>query len=188
LSVEIISFADDRPVPENVVFGHGCRLEKHRLTFERFRSRQQPGLRVGDRVELHLWSSFSVEPEGVVEVGDDSILVGAAIMCAERVTIGRRVVISYNVTIADCDFHPLDPELRKLDAIANAPESTTRRPALVSSPVTIEDGAWLGIGAVVLKGVTIGAGARIAPGAVVTKSVPAGAEAVGNPADVSRGA
>jgi acetyltransferase-like isoleucine patch superfamily enzyme len=185
MAVEIVSIADDTPVPANVVFGDGCRLEKRRETFQRFRSTQQPGLRLGDRVEIHIWSSFSIEPDGVVDVGDDSVLVGASIMCAERVAIGKRVVVSYNVAIADCDFHPLDPELRRLDAIANAPEATTARPPLVSRPVTIEDDAWIGIGAVVLKGVTIGAAARVAAGAVVTTSVPAGAYAAGNPARVA---
>lgn len=185
MAIEILSIADDTPVPENVVFGEGCRLEKRRETFQRFRSARQPGLRFGDRVEIHIWSSFSVEPDGVVEVGDDVVLVGASIMCAERVTIGKRVVVSYNVAIADCDFHPLDPGQRKLDAIANAPGGSGPRPPLVSRPVTIGDDAWIGIGAVILKGVSVGAGARVAPGAVVTASVPAGAHVAGNPARVT---
>lgn len=50
--------------------------------------------------------------------------------------------------------------------------------------VTIEDGAFVGLGAVIINGVTVGAGATIGAGAVVTRNVPAGATVVGNPARV----
>ena len=53
---------------------------------------------------------------------------------------------------------------------------------LRTRPVVIEDDAWIGIGAIVLKGVTIGAGARVEPGAVVTRDVAPGARVAGNPA------
>lgn len=46
------------------------------------------------------------------------------------------------------------------------------------------DGAWLGVGVIVLGGVRIGAGAVIGAGSVVTQDVPDGAIAVGVPARV----
>jgi len=49
-------------------------------------------------------------------------------------------------------------------------------------PVVVEDDAWIGIGAIILKGVRIGAGARIGAGSVVTSDVPAGGVVQGNPA------
>jgi acetyltransferase-like isoleucine patch superfamily enzyme len=89
------------------------------------------------------------------------------------------------VTIADSDFHPRDPQARRRDAVASAPESdATGRPAVESRPVRIGDGAWIGIGAIVLKGVRVGAGARIGAGAVVARDVPDGATVEGNPARV----
>jgi len=104
-------------------------------------------------------------------------------MCAERIRIGKRVIVSYNVTIADCDFHPRDPDVRKADAMANAPQGDrSRRPVLEARPVVIEDDVWVGIGAILLKGVHIGRGARIGPGAVVTRSVLAEGAVLGNPA------
>jgi acetyltransferase-like isoleucine patch superfamily enzyme len=53
---------------------------------------------------------------------------------------------------------------------------------LVGSPVTIGDDAWIGAGAIILKGVSIGEGAIVAAGAVVTKSVVAQAKVAGVPA------
>jgi acetyltransferase-like isoleucine patch superfamily enzyme len=169
-------------LPRNVRIGKECFLER-KDSFERFRSINNPGLILGNRVQVYTWTTFNVEPSGTVEVGDDSVLVGAVFMCAESISIGNRVVISYNVTIADSDFHPRDPELRRQDAIANAPfGDRSRRPPLGSRPVVIEDDVWIGIGAIILKGTRIGHGARVAPGSVVTKSVPAGALVRGNPA------
>jgi acetyltransferase-like isoleucine patch superfamily enzyme len=173
---------DYQTLPANVRFGRDCWFER-KDSFGRFHSSRNPGLVFGERVRVYTWTTFNVEATGLVEVGDDSILVGPVFMCAERISVGRRVVISYNVTIADADFHPIDPEVRKQDAEANAPQGDrNRRPPYISRPVTIEDDTWIGIGAIILKGVTIGRGARVAAGAVVTCDVPAGKAAAGNPA------
>lgn len=173
---------DYRKLPDNVRLGRDCFLER-RDSFAKFRSRQQPGLVLGDRVRVYTWTVFNVEPTGRIEVGDDTTLVGAVLMCAEQITIGKRVVVSYGVTIADCDFHPRDPDLRRQDAVANAPSGDrTQRPPLVTRPIVIDDDAWIGIGALVLKGIRIGRGARVLAGAVVTADVPDGAQVAGNPA------
>ena len=179
---EITGTWDYGGLAENVVIGRDCWFER-KMSFGGFRSVQNPGLIIGDRVQIYTWTTFNVEPSGVVSIGDDSILVGPVFMCAERVSIGRRVVISYHVTIADSDFHPIDPELRIQDAIANSPcGDRSKRPPYSSRPIVIEDDAWIGIGAIILKGVTIGRGARIGAGSVVTKDVAPGAEVFGNPA------
>lgn len=169
-------------LPGNIRVGADCYLER-KESFKRFRSTREPGLVIGDRVKVYTWTEFNIEPTGSVEVGDDSILVGVVFMCAEGVRIGKRVVVSYNVTIADSDFHPRDPELRMQDAMANAPYGDkSHRPMVATKPVVIEDDVWIGIGAIILKGVHIGKGARIGAGTVVTKNVPAGATVIGNPA------
>jgi acetyltransferase-like isoleucine patch superfamily enzyme len=183
---EITGAWDYTTLPANVCVGRDCYIER-KDSFKRLRSQRTPAIVIGDRVQVYTWTVFNLEPTGAVEVGDDSILVGAVLMCAESIRIGRRVVISYNVTVADSDFHPRSPELRKLDAIANAPGGDRgRRPPIASRPVVIEDDVWVGIGAIILKGVRIGRGARIGAGAVVTSDVPLGAEVVGNPARVVR--
>lgn len=173
---------DYATLPANVRVGAGCWLER-KDSFERFRSTRDPGLVLGANVRVHTWTVFNVDPTGTLEVGDGCVLVGATFMCADRITLGRGVVVSYHVTIADSDFHPLDPEARKLDAIANAPFGDRgERPPIKTRPVSIGDGTWIGIGAIILKGVTIGRNARIGAGAVVLRDVPDGGHVAGNPA------
>ncbi len=53
-----------------------------------------------------------------------------------------------------------------------------------SGDIIIEDGSWIGIGAIILPGVTIGKGSIIAAGAVVTKDVEENTIVGGVPAKV----
>lgn len=184
---EISGSWDYRTLPPNVSYGRGCWFER-KGSFERCRSVRTPGLVIGDDVKVFTWTAFSIEPQGRVEVGDRSVLVGAIFMCADAITLGRDVVVSYHVTIADSDFHPVDPALRRRDAIAIAPEGDRRlRPAFEARPVVIGDGVQIGIGAIILKGTRIGKGAMVGAGAVVAADVPAGARVAGNPARVLQG-
>ena len=174
-------------LPANVRIGNDCWFER-KDSFARFRSEQSRGMTLGDRVRVYTWTTFNVEPSGMIEVGNDSILVGAIFMCYERIKVGKHVIISYNVTIADSDFHPTDPDLRKQDAIANRPlGDRSQRPKIVSQPVVIEDNVWIGIGAIILKGVRIGTGARVDAGAVVASDVQPGMFVTGNPARPVKG-
>jgi acetyltransferase-like isoleucine patch superfamily enzyme len=179
---EITGDWDYRTAPSNVEIEEGCQIER-KQSLARFRSTRMPGLVLGRNVLVYTWTEFNVEPSGRVIVDEDSILVGAIFMCAEAISLGRRVIVSYNVTISDCDFHPHHPDDRKRDAIANAPQGDqSNRPKLITRPVVIEDDVWIGIGAIILKGVRIGHGARIGAGSVVTKSVPPETAVFGNPA------
>jgi len=53
-------------------------------------------------------------------------------------------------------------------------------------PVTIGDGAWIRLGAIIVPGITIGDGAVVAAGAIVLKDVPPHTYVEGNPAQVIR--
>jgi len=181
---EITGTWDYGSLPKNVRLGEHCFIER-KASFLRYRSARPIGLVLGRNVIAYTWTEFNIEPTGSVEVGDDCILVGAVFMCAEHVLIGRRVVISYHVTIADSDFHPQNAELRRQDAIANAPGGDrSLRPRIESRPVVIDDDVSIGIGAIILKGVHIGAGARILPGAVIRHDVPPRMAAAGNPSRI----
>jgi acetyltransferase-like isoleucine patch superfamily enzyme len=179
---EVSGAWDYRTLSPNIVIGADCWLERKAI-FANVRNASPGAVKIGDRVRVFTWSAFSIEPEGYVEIGNDCNLVGPVFMCAKQIRIGDRVTISYNVTIADSDFHPHEPQLRKQDAIANAPfGDRSQRPPYVSKPVVIEDDVSIGIGSIILKGVRIGKGARVAAGSVVTADVPANVEVAGNPA------
>src|SRR5262249_27189854 len=102
-----------------------------------------------------------------------------------EVRIGNYVVLGWNTTITDTDFHPLAPAERIADAIACSPLSKGRpRPEIPRRPVIIEDDVWVGPNATILKGVRIGAGAFVEAGALVARDVPPRSRVMGNPARV----
>lgn len=90
------------------------------------------------------------------------------IHCGESITIGDRVVISWDCNILDRDYHSVD--------------ATEERTA----PVSIGNGVWIGCRSIILKGVSIGDGAAVAAGSVVTKDVPADMFIAGNPAQFKK--
>jgi acetyltransferase-like isoleucine patch superfamily enzyme len=84
----------------------------------------------------------------------------------ESATVGDDVFIGPGVVFTD-DPHPPCPRYRDC-----------------AQGVTIEDGAKIGGGAVLLPGVTVGSRALVGGGSVVSKDVPAGSVVAGNPARV----
>lgn len=151
--------------------------------------------RLGERVvfEAHV---LVFHPENI-EIGDDvyvghqtilkgyhknRMVIGAGSWIGQQcffhsaggLTIGRRVGIGPGVRILTSS-HSLESDAR---VILDAP--------LEFRPVTIEDGADIGVSAVILPGVTIGAGAQIGAGAVVSQDIPPFAVAAGVPARVVR--
>ena len=176
-----------RGIPENVHFGTGFFCESAQI-FRQFRSREARAVTLGDHVSCYSGCSFALGPQGTCTVGDFTLLNGALIMAEERITIGSYCLVSWNVGIADSDFHPLDPAERRIDAQALAPYFPSRptRPRLQTRPVTIHDNVWIGMHAVILKGVEIGENSVVAAGAVVTKSIPPNVVVAGNPATVVR--
>jgi acetyltransferase-like isoleucine patch superfamily enzyme len=129
---------------------------------------------------------FSIGPNGHVRIGHHCYFTNALLLCEEFLEIGNYVVLGWNVTLADSDFHPVAPAERLVDVIACSPLNAgqTRRPRIACHPVIIEDDVWIGPNATILKGVRIGEGAFIEPGAMVTRSVPPRARVIGNPAKV----
>jgi acetyltransferase-like isoleucine patch superfamily enzyme len=172
-----------QPVPPNVEFGEGFYCESAQI-FRMLRNKQPGAVMIGKHVSCYAGCSFAVGENGHCTIGDFTLLNGALMMAEERIDIGSYCLVSWNVGIADSDFHPLDPAKRLIDAQALAPFYADRppRPKLETAPVKICDNVWIGMNAVILKGVTIGENSVVAAGAVVTKSVAPNTVVAGNPA------
>lgn len=65
-------------------------------------------------------------------------------------------------------------------------DAVIARNRITRARIVVEDGAWIGAGAIVLEGVTIGRGAVVAAGALVRQDVPPGMVAAGMPARLIR--
>jgi acetyltransferase-like isoleucine patch superfamily enzyme len=103
--------------------------------------------------------------EGDVLIGD-RVTIKSGVQLWDGLRVGDDVFIGPNVTFTNDRY----------------PRSGNRSFERLST--TVEPGASIGAGAVILPGVTIGAAALVAAGAVVTRDVPPGKLVLGNPARV----
>jgi acetyltransferase-like isoleucine patch superfamily enzyme len=173
----------DGKLPRNVILGSNT-LIRGDLAFKRFHSHQNPALVVGEHCTLD-GVHFALGDKARVQIGDYCCFSNAVLLCELELRIGNYVIISWNATIADTDFHPISPAQRIADAVACSPASEGRkRPPIAATPVIIEDDVWIGPSATILKGVRIGAGSFIEPGALVTRDVPPRSRMAGNPAQI----
>jgi len=112
----------------------------------------------------------------------------AGIMIGAHTLIGESCVLrgQGGITIGDDVF--LAPLVQIL-AVNHVYQDTTRpisHQGITAQGIVIEDGAWIGAGAIILDGVRVGRNAVVGAGAVVTRDVPACMLAAGNPARVVR--
>lgn len=106
-------------------------------------------------------------------VGEECwINIGLVLNLGNRVTIGDRVSIGHEVMILT-ESHEVGPERQ-------------RASRLISMPIVIGSGVWIGARAIILPGVTIGESAIVAAGAVVARDVPPNVLVGGVPARVLR--
>ena len=105
--------------------------------------------------------------ENDVTIGNN-VTVKSGIYLWNGISVGNDVFLGPNVTFTN-DKYPRSKQY---------PESFQR--------ITIEDGASIGAGAIILGGVTIGKKAMVGAGSVVTKDIPAEELWVGNPAKFVR--
>lgn len=120
---------------------------------------------VGGHEPVTLW----IGPDASLSIGNRSGLSHATVVCLRKIEIGNDVLIGGGARIFDSDFHAL-------------PTAAAYGNQTVTLPVTIEDYAFVGAYATILKGVTIGRGAVIGASSVVTRSVPPYEVWAGNPA------
>lgn len=110
-----------------------------------------------------------------ISIGDDFSMTGGAVVAAEKITIGQRVMVGANSIIIDTDFHPLDAVQRAVSPQAGA-----------SKAVEIEDDVFIGTQVLILKGTHIGARTIVGAGSVVQGIFPSDAIVAGNPAHIIR--
>lgn len=136
----------------------------------------------------HLRGGLHTFPNGGRITIGDAVYIGdeTRIWSMSSIIIGNRVQISHNVNIHDHIAHSLSATDRKAHfATIISTGHPTKLDNVTSIPVVIEDDAWIGFNATVLKGVTIGRGAIVGACSVVTKDVAPYTIVVGNPARVS---
>src|SRR5437762_5395959 len=152
-------------LPPNVRAGPNT-LITDELAFKRFKSKAPEALVIGAHCTMD-GVHFDLGEQGRMVIGDYCYFTNAVLLCELEVRIGNYVVIGWNTTISDTDFHPLAPAERIADAVACSPLGKGRpRPPVFKQPVIIEDDVWIGPNATILKGVRLGAGAWIEAGEI----------------------
>lgn len=154
----------------------------------------RPVVNVGDRCSIGphsiIYYDVVIGPETLI---GDGASVREQCRIGSRCIISRYVTVNYNTTVGDrskvMDLSHLtgnmsigeDVFISTMVASANDNRITAGYGEHCVGP-TIENGAVVGAGAILLPGTTIGAGAVVAAGAVVTRDVAAGDKVFGMPA------
>ena len=135
-----------------------------------FYYRRVCGISIGKGSEIWSGVRFAGGAMNKITIGNHcSIPHYSFFVAGAKISIGDHVVFGHAVELYTSDHDPDDPEFSRRDA-----------------PIEIQDRAWIGSRAVILKGVRIGEGAVVAAGSVVTKNVDAFSIVGGNPARVIR--
>ncbi|MCS6842532.1 MAG: acyltransferase [Roseiflexus sp.] len=123
---------------------------------------------------LHVYN-FRNLPHAGIRIGARSLIGEACILRGQGgITIGNDVFLA---------------PLVQMLAVNHVYHDTSRPISLqgiTCQGIIVEDGAWIGGGAIILDGVRIGKNAVVGAGAVVTRDVPDYCVAVGNPARIVR--
>jgi acetyltransferase-like isoleucine patch superfamily enzyme len=134
-------------------------------------------IHIGNDVAVleHAWLSVVAAVDGVtprLEIGDGTHIGRFAnIACVGEVIFGREVLTADRIFVGDT-YHEYQDHSQPIISQPMAPPRAVR----------IGDGAFLGVGCIVLPGVTVGEGAYVGAGAVVVDDVEPRTVVVGNPA------
>ena len=113
-----------------------------------------------------IYSSVSIFAPWNLEIVKGSVIgPNVVIYNKDRISIGVSAVVSQDVFLCTAS-HDVDSSTFEL----------------ITRPITISKGAWIGARAIILPGVTIGEGAVVGAGSVVTKNVEPWTVVAGNPA------
>lgn len=103
--------------------------------------------------------SLEIQREnGSIEIGSNCYIGDhTRIWAADSIKVGNNVLIAHNVNIFDNDTHPTDFMERREDADNIIFKGKRKKySTLHSSPIEIDNDAWIGCNSIILKGVKIG--------------------------------
>lgn len=148
---------------KKVYIGRNCSLKgKSNIVVGKF---------VTVRPYVQIWTGGTVKISEGSEIGER-----CRISIANSLEIGKKVLIAPNVYITDCDHEYKNIEIPIID------QGIVQEGQIVS----IGDGTYIGINAVIVGNVKIGKHCVIGANSVVTKDVPDYSVVVGSPAKVIR--
>ena len=126
------------------------------------------------RRDVAVFGNFTVLRARGVRLGANcAINHGVFLHGAAGITIGDDVVLSARCMLIDASLSPIGFHKTETRTYANR-------------PIIIEDGVWIGAGAIVLPGVTIGSRSIVGAGSVVSRDVSPNSIVAGNPARLIR--
>lgn len=124
-------------------------------------------------------------PDSRVVIGSRCMINARTVIEAyESVTIGDDALIAFDVVITDCQHHSLNWAERIGDVDRWRATGSGNPTFMRGTPITIEDGVWVGARSIILPGVRIGRGSTVGAGSVVTRDVEPFTVVAGNPARV----
>lgn len=135
---------------------------------------QLKGIVLGDNVFIGKGAQLEIikKSNGTIRIGDDSNIGRYATFVAmKKISIGNRVLISYNVSIRDYDHKFRDLNTPPIWSGFTEPEE-----------IVIEDNCFIGAHTFISKGVHLGKHCIVGANSVVTKSFPAYSVIAGSPA------
>lgn len=123
-----------------------------------------------------IYTSFLVKKDAKLIIEENVGISNSSIVCYKEITIGRNTLIGNDCKIYDTNFHSLEYSERM-----NKKDND-----IISMPIKIMEGCFIGAGSLILKGTTIGKFSIVGANSVVTKSIPEYEVWAGNPAKFIR--
>ena len=139
-------------------------------------------IRTGSRVRIEHEALLDTSEDGVIEIGDGTIIYsramlmtypGGSIRIGRNCTVNPLSVLYGHGGLSIGNFVRIATHVVMIPAnhVFADPDLPIAKQGLTRKGITVGDDVWIGAGARILDGVTIGCGSVIAAGAVVNREV-----------------